>query len=789
MDVSEPPPKPAPNRSKFWLVLGVLWPLGTILFELSTHACAGAFFDPLPSWVHVLAVLCVPGIGARAWWRSGLVNPPPVSLWERCLLGVAWVVASFYLVCFLWLTWMAFLCLPFTAFALANGELFGFLPAATLGPFWSWLFLWGAWRHLRVESSEPSRLWRSSSWIGAVSVTLILAVMELPTWVTLNAAMQSATNCSAEKARLASRVRTWGSESILRAAAYGNTNGRSSPWIWLLNGGIMLRAFDRGFNVDPLMARELYYRVYGRLFTDMPPPIRRTPMGMDEWENGRSDITDGFAWDGDVGGTVVGARMKGLALQGSRMDWHLDEPSRLAYGEWKLEFHNRHSNAQEARCQMLLPPGACVSRLTLWVNGEPREAAFAGQAKVRAAYQAVAVVQRRDPVLVTQVGPDRVLTQCFPVPAGGSMKIRLGITTPLQDGALTLPLLLERNFTISEGLRHALDVQCASAFSSGTTATTAPSGQPHRWRAELPEADMAAQTFRLPMGEKAETLWCEDPLAGDKPRFVIATPRQDATEPVKKWIVVIDGSASLRPRLDDLRRAIEHLSQTASVRVLLATGAGYEEVGKGVVLPNSAFRGGSDNAAALTQASISPAWSLGRGCYGCMGSSLSPSRNCRRCSSSSSALLRRCIFMRWLWSKAQIDCWNRSTVTPRFRARRAVVICRHCSLHWICVGVRGLREAGLSRAARQRLPLGKKCGIIWHVWPFFRRSCGAIKVVLMPPYSPLWRLSIIWSRPSRELWCWRLWSSIAPPVWTQVIQTQAPNSHSVCRSHHGSCFS
>jgi hypothetical protein len=67
----------------------------------------------------------------------------------------------------------------------------------------------------------------------------------------------------------------------------------------------------------------------------------------------------------------------------------------------------------------------------LWVNGEEREAAFAGRSQTREAYQKVAIQQRRDPVLVTTAGPDRVQMQCFPVPPnGGLMKIRIGITAP-----------------------------------------------------------------------------------------------------------------------------------------------------------------------------------------------------------------------------------------------------------------------------------------------------------------------------------------------------------------------
>ena len=74
-----------------------------------------------------------------------------------------------------------------------------------------------------------------------------------------------------------------------------------------------------------------------------------------------------------------------------------------------------------------------VSRATLWVNGEEREAAYGGRGEVRAAYQQVAVQQRRDPLLVTTKGADRVLAQAFPVPRnGGTIKFKLGISAPLE---------------------------------------------------------------------------------------------------------------------------------------------------------------------------------------------------------------------------------------------------------------------------------------------------------------------------------------------------------------------
>jgi hypothetical protein len=80
----------------------------------------------------------------------------------------------------------------------------------------------------------------------------------------------------------------------------------------------------------------------------------------------------------------------------------------LAYLEWTLEFRNDSQRLQEARAQIALPTGGFVSRVTLWVDGEEREAAFAARADVRKAYERV-VKKQRDPLLVTTNGPDRLI--------------------------------------------------------------------------------------------------------------------------------------------------------------------------------------------------------------------------------------------------------------------------------------------------------------------------------------------------------------------------------------------
>ncbi|MEJ7805538.1 MAG: VIT domain-containing protein, partial [Telluria sp.] len=179
---------------------------------------------------------------------------------------------------------------------------------------------------------------------------------------------------------------------------------------------------------------------------------------------------------------AVGGRVKGVTLVSSRMDGSLDASAALGYMEWTMAFQNASPMLQEGRAELALPPGAVVSRATLWINGEEREAAFGARSQVRAAYERV-VKQNRDPLLVTTAGADRVLVQLFPIPAGGEMKIRIGITAPMTtDGPngvqLQLPAFSERNFELAPQLHHAVWFESATplAGSAELRTETGPGG-------------------------------------------------------------------------------------------------------------------------------------------------------------------------------------------------------------------------------------------------------------------------------------------------------------------------
>src|SRR5436190_1828981 len=98
---------PAPEAGKdkkrpgfILLILGVLLPLGTLIFELVTGASAGVLFDPVPTWFHTVAILLVPVANFLIWRaaRSANVRHAKLLGW---LNGAALGVCIYYCILYL----------------------------------------------------------------------------------------------------------------------------------------------------------------------------------------------------------------------------------------------------------------------------------------------------------------------------------------------------------------------------------------------------------------------------------------------------------------------------------------------------------------------------------------------------------------------------------------------------------------------------------------------------------------------------------------------------------------
>ncbi|MEZ5353478.1 MAG: VIT domain-containing protein [Bryobacteraceae bacterium] len=514
------PPPPAPRgpeeaRSAFDLIFGVLLPFTAIVVELSTRLCASVFFNPLPTPVHIVLALLVPSSGLALWTRFPL--PPRVLAWMN---SFALVVAALYAVPFL----------PLIPLGLLTAVmLIGLLP---LSPY---LSLWAAIRQRRRLSRNHPAI--PSLWRTIPAAVALLVVASMPHLVS-RAAMHWTIDHPDDRPLAVWLVRHLGSESALLEAM--QARGRTA-----------LELLSRP--VPETHARDIFYLVTGR------DPARE-PQLVQAWSRRFFDAHQGSA--------TVGSILPNLSMASSQIDGSVDPTAAVGYFEWTMLFRNAEAAQREARATVQLPHGAVVSRVTLWIDGEPREAAFGGRATTASAYRSV-VAARRDPLLVTTAGPDRVLLQCFPVPPNGEMKIRIGITTPIDgSGAFTLPYFQEHNFTPVR--THQVWIEAGK----------------QNIRRGVPHADLHKPVRDWLPVKAAGLAWTPDPQSRGfliRQRIVEQPGRRYA-----KLVYVVDGSAPMGRYADVLSREIDG-------EVILAA----DEVRSVARVSRGDFAGGADNVPAL----------------------------------------------------------------------------------------------------------------------------------------------------------------------------------------------
>jgi hypothetical protein len=579
-----------PKRGGFWnWTFGVIFPAGVLILEMLTSMCGDAFFNPVPTWWHAAWIAMVPILNVWLMKSRGRNETRGVAA------GFGLLTALFY----------GLLFLPLSPFALVGVIFLGF-GLIPLTPVLAAVMSWRIGRASKLEAPEPARFkfgWR----IGALAALVVLLSLEGPAvWTRMNLADIAKDSASSEDA--IRRLRAFHSERTLLLACYEGDRGRRSGtdvsgWICQLPPIIESMFGERSgwaSNSNSDDARDAFFRITGKPFNSMKPPGNRGGEAL----VARGRGTDEFEFDDHVGGDDVAVRLKNLDLAESRFDGHVDAVSRLGYGEWTMVFNNTSRNAQEARCQVRLPRDGRVSRLTLWVNGEPREAAFSTVSKVKAAYKSVAVVQRRDPVLVNMVGPDTVLVQCFPVPPHGSMKIRFGITAPLDGTRWEMPYLLERNFGLRDNLEHAVWLQGGDAFDltgSGKTRSAGRDGEGHSLAVSLEPSSIMTSGVTLvtaPFPEAPAIVWCEDRFAKPEERFLTREPLTVPRPAAEQLVIVIDGSSSMAPAKEWLTKSLDHWHSEKLVLLLADDHSRRVTMDE---LKNYKFTGGRDNEPALRE--------------------------------------------------------------------------------------------------------------------------------------------------------------------------------------------
>jgi hypothetical protein len=303
-----------------------------------------------------------------------------------------------------------------------------------------------------------------------------------------------------------------------------------------------------------------------------------------------------------------------LKLTSSRIDATVDAPAALGYLEWTWVVHNKFMAQREGVAEIALPPGAVVSRATLWIDNEPREAAFAERHQAKAAYEAV-VSRRRDPLLVTSTPQGTVQLKFFPVPAEGDLKLRIGVTTPLQvisaeRATLALPRITHRNFAPID--THRLWVEAKTRFEYHSTQAQLQTGV-YRLDRPLPARDLQQPGARLDfvLAGLPTPHFAHDSLQAGRS---VTQQLKPAVQPPPSGVVfVIDSSRGQAESLAGVAGALAAFPQAIPLTLVVAGDEAKTLLRQTLLKPATVAKlaqsvrglptqGGADNATVLTQA-------------------------------------------------------------------------------------------------------------------------------------------------------------------------------------------
>lgn len=586
MDEFEPKPG-LTGIQKFTLFSGVIMPVISITVESTSHICAETFFDPIPTPWHVALVIFVPLAQLHVWFvvRRGAITRPALT---GLVNAMAIAVSLFYTIVYIPI-------LPLAAMTLLL--IIGILPLAPLLSLVASMVMRVQLKHVSSATAQKSFALKNAGLFAGFGISaLLIGAIELPGALTRYGLGMAASADPVTRSKGIQFLRTFGSRDHLLRACYSRTGLATElfGFFWVFHDP-----------VSPGDAQKIFYRVTGETFNTSAPP-RRT--------NGRLDPAGEFDFDRDLGGVQVGGKLRGLSLSSSKLDGSVDANGGVGYMQWTLLFLNESIGQREARAEIQLPPGAVVSRLTLWVNGEEREAAFAGKGKVRQAYESV-VRQRRDPVLVTTAGRDRILVQCFPVPPDrGEMKIRLGITVPLlledeKNVQLLLPHFVNRNFRIPNDLTHSIWMESKSPMTSDNSSLkfTRFSANTFALGGGISDLELSVPPNSIKLTRADVMSWSKDPF--EIGRFVVQqTIVNRVPSHLYRIVLVVDTSKDMEGEAANIREALRSIPADFDVQLVLANGddlqnvtaAGLDQIS--ARLSDADFGGGADNAPALLKA-------------------------------------------------------------------------------------------------------------------------------------------------------------------------------------------
>ncbi len=554
-----PVSKIAPSKhGPIFLFFGVILPLVAMVFELTTHFCAQHFFDPFPSASHVVLFLLIP-LSSFMAWLSGRKDMSAHYGFMALISGMAMGIGCLYALMFLPLT-------PHSAmYTLLFGfGLLGFAPLLSIPC--SWLSGKTVCRLASGKKTffDPHQV----EHIGHLIVLCLVVAVELPSTMTrMNLSLAAAPLTEKQGVQW---LRQYGSEEVMLRACY-ERSGRATD--------ILGSLYESGHPLSIENARSIFYKVTGKPFNSVPIPssaratIQHAGL-VDDPAGLNAGVQDEFDLDADIAGENVSGVARGLSVSEANVIAVVNADAAVADLDWSIMLSNVSKYDREARAKILLPPGGVVTKATVTVNGVERDATILVRSVARAIYKQ-AVVERKDPLLVSTCGLDQILIQCFPVQPESTMKVRLKIAAPLilaedkKSAALVLPAFEERNFqfevpdNVSINSNNSIKVPVSKV-------SMADLGEQHQAVFGLEPAQLArfAGVVNFERDPKCVVAVTTNSIANDGSKVArrVTSPTYKMPE---KIVVLVDGSASMQHYVQDLATGLKNIPSAVNTQIVV----------------------------------------------------------------------------------------------------------------------------------------------------------------------------------------------------------------------------
>ncbi len=469
--------------------------------ELSLGICKNVFFDPLPTIIHVFVFYLMPCSLLIARYNLSKSYSDKRNRIVITCLSYAFVSSIAYSCWFLPISWISLLAI----IALGIGIL-GLTPFFVLTAVGFVYSSWLSWAPQDKRQSGKLLVFKSLLFV----IPLLIVLWWNPIVILIGESLLKSEDVSSKYTGLAVLDNLASRDEVQWRCFNQNTR-----FLW-------------GEMYDAKVLRNAYYYMYGSR-----PGIAKKGegfLGATEWD-----------FDRDQGSSAIGRRQEGLVIAESAIDGVVNTDKRYGYYEWTLVFDNTTLVQKEARAAIQLPPYSVVSKASLWVDGEEREAAYGTTAHVKSVYQSI-VRRRKDPLLVTMIGADQVMIQCFPVPVEGSMKIRIGVTCPLlENNRLNVPRFIESNFEISNDLEHNVWVEAESPIQAVVAGELIKDQQT---QIAIPHEKLAALNTYF-------QIQVENSLVDSSSNWVLTPINSEDTQNDQKPVLLIDGRKDVLSLLAD----------------------------------------------------------------------------------------------------------------------------------------------------------------------------------------------------------------------------------------------